>query len=176
MTSQRPDVALKSQYHQHGDEHRYEYLLDAPSVRSRIDAVVRQVSSELVPSQSFAIVSEPGSQDQPWHTDSIPGAGSGLSDAEWRSSLHYIGVLTPIVATGDGCGQTEVKVASHARGDGPHVTSAALSLSPGDGLVLDGRTLHRGMANRTADVHRTMCFFTYKLPRFADGNHEAYMG
>ena len=90
--------------------------------------------------------------------------------------MHYIGVLVPIVATGDGCGHTEVKVASHTRGDGPHVTAAALSLAPGDGIVLDGRTLHRGMANRSISVRRTMCFFTYKLPQFADGNHEAYLG
>jgi hypothetical protein len=66
VAAQAPDEALKAQYHQHGDEHRYEYLLEAAPVRGRIDTLVRQLSTDLVPSQSFAIVSEPGAKDQPW--------------------------------------------------------------------------------------------------------------
>jgi hypothetical protein len=175
-TAQLPDPALKEQYHQHGDEYRYEYLLDPPpDVAALVHSTIAKVCPALEPSQSFAIVSEPGSSDQPWHTDSIPGEGSGLSNAEWRSTLHYIGVLTPLSHTGEGCGRTEVKIASHTKGDCPVLVTSALSLAPGDALVLDGRTLHRGMANISENIYRTMCFFTYKAPRFEDGNHHAYL-
>lgn len=174
--AQKPDPTLKAQYHQHGDAHRYEYLLDPPiEVAARVREVVEAVCASLEPAQAFAIVSEPGSADQPWHTDSIPGEGSGLTDAEWRRMLHYIGVLTPLTHTGEGCGRTEVKVASHNNGDAATLASAALTLAPGDALVLDGRTLHRGMANTSSDIERTICFLTYKMPRFEDGNHHAYL-
>ena len=105
-----------------------------------------------------------------------PGAGSGLGDAEWRGSLHYVGVLCPTVATA-GCGKTEVKVASHRVGDQPAAAVATLGLEPGDALVLDGRALHRGLSNPAGSgVVRTLAFFTFKEPRFEDCNHHAYLG
>jgi hypothetical protein len=66
------------------------------------------------------------------------------------STLHYIGVLTPLTDTGHVCGRTEVKLGSHnAIGADQSATlqDKKLSLRVGDALVLDGRTLHRGLAS-----------------------------
>ena len=175
-----PVQALRHQYNQQCDPHRYEYLLfaDHKAGAGLADAVkealIKPVSAELETSESFCIVSEAGSNDQPWHTDSIP--SESLSRHKWTSSLHYIGVLTPLADTDEVCGRTEVLISSHkALGNGATSTgrSAKLSLKVGDCLVLDGRTLHRGLANRSTNM-RKLGFFTYKLPWVDDGNFESY--
>jgi len=110
-------------------------------------------------SESFCIVSEPGARDQPLHTDSIPVEGGEMDEEEWQATLHYIGVLTPLVDTGPVCGQTGVVVGSHLRPiladeglfmrpDGDLEHEVRVSLRRGDCLFMDGRTVHRGRRNR----------------------------
>eukprot|EP00040_Diaphanoeca_grandis_P028012 m.160751 g.160751 ORF g.160751 m.160751 type:complete len:246 (-) comp31199_c0_seq2:659-1396(-) len=172
-----PNQNLRDQYNQKNDPKRYEYIF-APELETLalLNDMVKSLASKLELSQKFCIVSEPGSQDQPWHTDSIPGPGSGLADVDWRDTLHYIGVLTPLVETNTECGMTDVKLASHVNtGSTSKCNVVTVSLKPGDVLMMDGRTLHRGLQNNSEATVRTMCFFTYKLSNFEDGNAEAYI-
>ena len=136
-----PVQALRHQYNQKCDPHRYEYLMfaDHEAGAGLADAVkqalIAPVSAELETSESFCIVSEAGSRDQPWHTDSIP--SETLARGKWSSSLHYIGVLTPLADTDDVCGRTEVSISSHTTlGDGSTAAgrTAKLSLKVGDCL------------------------------------------
>eukprot|EP00041_Stephanoeca_diplocostata_P015360 m.292752 g.292752 ORF g.292752 m.292752 type:complete len:311 (-) comp20009_c0_seq2:2018-2950(-) len=173
---QLPIQSLRDQYNQPGDEKRYEYLFEPPTCcRTAVQSGVKTITSMLEPAQAFCIISEPGSHDQPWHTDSIPGKGSGLSDSQWWSTLHYIGVLTPLVATDSHNGSTDVRVASHSRSSPRgRCKDITLSMQPGDALFLDGRTMHRGRANVSKDTVRTMVFYTFKAKGFEDGNAHAY--
>lgn len=140
-TASAPVQALRHQYNQKCDPHRYEYLMfaDHEAGAGLADAVkqalIAPVSAELETSESFCIVSEAGSRDQPWHTDSIP--SETLARDKWSSSLHYIGVLTPLADTDDVCGRTEVSISSHTTlGDGSTAAgrTAKLSLKVGDCL------------------------------------------
>ena len=68
-------------------------------------------------------------------------------------------------------------------GAGSHVVAAGgddeerLSMQPGDVLLLDGRTIHRGLANNTPQgtPARLMCFCTFQRPGLTDGNEAAYV-
>lgn len=50
-------------------------------------------------------------------------------------------------------------------------------MQPGDVLLLDGRTIHRGLANNTPQgtPSRLMCFCTFQRPGLTDGNEAAYV-
>jgi hypothetical protein len=172
-----PEPSLRTQYNQDGDPHRYEFMLRQsagggsltragrrrqlpdsapPSLAGgAVDAVVSLLSGRtLSRSESFCIVSEPGALDQPLHTDSVPVEGQMDADV-WQTTLHYIGVLTPLCDTGPVCGQTGVVVGSHLNpllgdaevfgggADGLLKHEVLLSLRRGDALFLDGRTIHR---------------------------------
>lgn len=162
-----PDPKLRRQYAQSDDNKRFEYSLsqelppevlakrklstnesDSDSDPFQIPAlteVVNTLCPELRPAETFCIVSEAGSRDQVPHTDSIP--MEGQSDESWQSSLHYIGALIPLQATNALCGQTAVIPTSHLN---PYaVEEIKLSMHPGDVLLMDGRTTHRGLANVT---------------------------
>ena len=162
-----PDQSLRAQYNQATDPHRYEYMLrpfvdDAtgkekggaaagPVFPASVTALAAALCPELVPDESFCIVSEPGSADQPEHTDSVPNQAE-LSAAEWQRTRTYLGVLTPLTRTGAACGQTAVMPRSHLGLPPPlcHDPEERVSMRPGDLLLLDGRTVHRGLANTSS--------------------------
>ena len=136
--------------------------------------VAAALCPQLRPAESFCIVSEAGSQDQPEHTDSIPNDDTQTLE-EWQSALTYIGMLTPLQDVDAAYGQTALLPGSHT--DPTTTEELRLSLRRGDVLVLDGRTVHRGLANSSTDPSRPprkMCFFTYTLPGIVDGNAAAY--
>ena len=148
---------------------------DGPVLPESARKLVAAVCPELVPDESFCIVSEPGSSDQPEHTDSVPNDAE-LTPAEWQLSRTYLGILTPLVKTSKRCGQTGVRPRSHLAPPPFCDAEERLSMQPGDMLLLDGRTVHRGLANR-ADPDappRRMGFFTFKRPGLTDGNSVAY--
>ena len=82
-----------------------------------------------------------------------------------------------MVATDEVYGKTDVMVASYRNPCSlDSCRSATVALPPGDALVLDGRTLHRGLKTGSDSTKRTMCFCTYKLRSFEDGNASLYLG
>ncbi|KNC86781.1 hypothetical protein, variant [Sphaeroforma arctica JP610] len=200
-----PNLDLKAQYHQPDDVHRYEYMLFnsgfAETFKPLIDHLLvgplpqlqklfgrrikNTVAKGLRAGDAFCIVSEQGSKDQVWHTDSVPVPGH-FEVADWCSSLHYVGFLVPLVHTTHKVGRTEIQPRSHL---GPQHTlpAVALSMEMGDVLVLDGRTHHRGLGNTSAETDvatltakeadqraRRICFFTFKLPSLIDANAASY--
>ena len=116
-----PDQSLRAQYNQSGDPKRYEYQLTTTTTTTprdggddddddggggtrRLSRLASALCPDLAPSDSFCIVSEPGSADQPPHTDSIPPREDEISAEEWRRELTYLGVLAPLSATTDATG------------------------------------------------------------------------
>ena len=204
---QAPDQSLRQQYNQSTDSKRYEYSLSRPVLAEvlgkrrlregereeggeetaaalgqehglfHVEPMTRVAAAlcpQLRPAESFCIVSEAGSQDQPEHTDSIPNDDTQTLE-EWQSALTYIGMLTPLQDVDAAYGQTALLPGSHT--DPTTTEELRLSLRRGDVLVLDGRTVHRGLANSSTDPSRPprkMCFFTYTLPGIVDGNAAAY--
>jgi hypothetical protein len=202
-----PDQSLRAQYNQSGDPKRYEYQLTAAAAATttttprdgddgddddggggtRLSRLASALCPDLAPSDSFCIVSEPGSADQPPHTDSIPPREDEISAEEWRFERTYLGVLAPLSATTDATGKTAVVPRSH-RVDAAAAADEEIrvALAAGDALLLDGRTTHRGLANTSnrsekvgttgmRDRVRRMCFFTFKRPGITDGNAAAYL-
>jgi hypothetical protein len=194
-----PDQSLRAQYNQSGDPKRYEYQLTTTTTTTprdddddggggrRLARLASALCPDLVRAESFCIVSEPGSADQPPHTDSIP-CEDDISAEDWRRERTYLGVLAPLAATTDATGKTAVTPRSH-RVDAAADPEIRVALAAGDALLLDGRTTHRGLANtsneededeederRTRDRRvRRMCFFTFKRPGITDGNAAAYL-
>lgn len=199
VESQAPNQDLREQYNQSTDSKRYEYSLtrikptevlgkrkvpDSESTDDidsngvfEIDAmtsIAQNLCSLLKPAECFCIVSEYSSQDQPEHTDSIPNEDIQTPE-EWQQTFAYVGLLTPMRDTNPEYGQTALIPRSHV--DPTAMEEICLSLRRGDVLVLDGRTVHRGLANTCANPElppRMMCFFTYTLPGVVDGNAVAY--
>jgi hypothetical protein len=137
------------------------------------------VKEPLEPAEAFCIVSEPGSADQAEHTDSVPNGSDFRSQEEWQKSLHYIGILTPLQDTNQQCGKTAVVAGSHLDPNIDRTKEVRVSLARGDCLVMDGRTVHRGLANTSKtsgnpSPPRKICFFTYTRPGIIDGNAAAY--
>ena len=200
-----PDQSLRAQYNQSGDPKRYEYQLTTTTTTTprdggddddddggggtrRLSRLASALCPDLAPSDSFCIVSEPGSADQPPHTDSIPPREDEISAEEWRRELTYLGVLAPLSATTDATGKTAVTPWSHRVDDAAAAADEEIrvALAAGDALLLDGRTTHRGLANTSnrsekdgtagmRDRVRRMCFFTFKRPGITDGNAAAYL-
>ena len=214
-----PDPSLITQYAQENDQNRFEFSLTQslpaeilakrkmscsddsreegesyPYQLHRLTDVINILCPELRPAEAFCIVSKPGSRDQVQHTDSIP--MEGQSDASWASTLHYIGALIPLQDTNEKCGQTAVIPASHINSE--VIEEISISMNLGDVLLMDGRTTHRGLANKTSAVvsctrenmhdtsrnpcsslelgiTRKMCFFTFVTPGVMDGNALAYV-
>eukprot|EP00389_Voromonas_pontica_P015770 GDKH01024619.1.p1 GENE.GDKH01024619.1~~GDKH01024619.1.p1 ORF type:complete len:287 (-),score=7.24 GDKH01024619.1:106-966(-) len=189
--SYRPEESLRHQYCQKDDPKRFEYMLEdseyrsgtdgerlaGQQINSRLLGAVHQFEQSLEPASSFCIVSEPGSRHQENHTDSVP--SDELPLETWRNTVHYIGCLTPLVNTTPECGLTAVFPGSHSNHSGLVISKpeVRVALERGDVLVLDGRTIHRGLGNdSTSDVVRQMCFFTFKPHHLTDGNAAAYSG
>eukprot|EP00747_Dinoflagellata_sp_TGD_P168986 gnl/TRDRNA2_/TRDRNA2_196734_c0_seq1.p1 gnl/TRDRNA2_/TRDRNA2_196734_c0~~gnl/TRDRNA2_/TRDRNA2_196734_c0_seq1.p1 ORF type:complete len:302 (+),score=73.91 gnl/TRDRNA2_/TRDRNA2_196734_c0_seq1:57-962(+) len=125
---------------------------------------------------SFCIVSEPGSLDQTEHTDSVPDP-EAMNDEEWQNSLHYIGIMTPLVSSTEACGKTGIVPGSHVDGALRIDSGKELQvrMDKGDLLMLDGRTVHRGLANpASSGIIRKIGFFTFIAPSLRDGNSLAY--
>jgi ectoine hydroxylase-related dioxygenase (phytanoyl-CoA dioxygenase family) len=97
-----------------------------------------------------------GSSDGLWHRDTWP----LFDDEKLEGSLpvHYITVLIPLVDISDENGPTEIIVGSH-RGVN---TGKKLSVcgKAGSAIILDGRILHRGLAN-LSDNTRHMLYIVY---------------
>ena len=140
---------------------------------STMTDIAQKLFPALQPAECFCIVSEPGSLDQPEHTDSIPDEDVQTVE-EWQSTLSYIGLLTPLRDTNVTRGRTGLIPGSHV--NALATEEIQLSLGRGDVLVLDGRTVHRGLANTSdaSEPPRKICFFTYTLPDVTDGNAKAY--
>jgi ectoine hydroxylase-related dioxygenase (phytanoyl-CoA dioxygenase family) len=200
VETQAPNQDLRDQYNQSTDSKRYEYSLtrnkpievlgkrkvvelesafadsDVSGVFEigALTKIAQKLCPLLKPAECFCIVSECGSEDQPEHTDSIPNEDIQTPE-EWQQTFAYVGLLTPMRDTNVTYGQTALIPRSHI--DPTAMEEVKLSLRRGDVLVMDGRTVHRGLANTCADPGvppRRICFFTYTLPGVVDGNAAAY--
>jgi len=70
-------------------------------------SLVAALCPELAPAECFAIVSEPGSRDQPEHTDAVPDERV-MSAEQWQRTRTYVGALAPLTPTDELCGRTAV--------------------------------------------------------------------
>ena len=120
------------------------------------------------------VVSFPGSDDQPWHADGVklfPGHGGELP-------AHALNCFVPLVDVTRAAGPTEFAPGSHRpkaeraldadlrRGGAPRDVYAP-ELAPGDLLVYDQRTVHRGVANVSLNS-RPILYLLFCRPWFRE--------
>ena len=160
-------------------EQKHENALEA--FHSEVDCIVSPVVQRLFDSYetesdesaSMSIVSagflinRPGSTAQKWHKD---GPDQGFIDA-----------FVPLIDVSAELGPTEVEIGTHEENDvgesGDEVTSiwenqsssVAPELRKGEILLLDYRTLHRGLGNASPSTTRPLAYSVYKHEKASDG-------
>lgn len=86
---------------------------------------------------------------------------------------YYFTVLMPLIKITHENGPTEFVQGSHREGfvDIDHAETYAPLLKPGDAVIFDGRTLHRGMANKTQN-ERMLAYITFVANWYHDQTFE----
>ncbi len=139
---------------------------------------VIQIIQQLSPDINFnhywgAIPSDGGSGPTNMHRDVYPISnktiGVNLSELDLRLPPYYFTVLIPLVEVTQENGPTEFIKGSHLL---PIVDDAKAPiysplLSPGDIVIFDGRTLHRGTANQTAH-EKLVAYITFTANWYHD--------
>ena len=142
------------------------------------------------------VISFPGTSAQDWHVDSshlfTQQQLRAVSQGTHHLPCHFVTVFVPLYAARPDLGPTqfmtgtssltlqlpnaevadqyppEPVVAQLARaaggGGGEGVT---MECEVGDVVVMDGRTLHRGLANRSRDI-RPLCYFSFCPPWYRE--------
>ena len=109
------------------------------------------------------MLSFPGSQVQPWHSDGphMPGG-----DASFVAPLHAVNVFVPLIDLTPANGPTEFTPGSHIDFD---VASPSVipTMKAGQALIFDYRTRHRGLGNSSGD-ERPLLYITYARPFWLD--------
>jgi hypothetical protein len=118
------------------------------------------------------VVSHPGAPQQQAHRDndhlfSEPGVGPSLP-------VYAVNVSVPLIDVNLETGPTGIWLGSHRWGPTVAVQRSAMTVSPwrrGDCILMDYRTLHAGLANRSAQA-RPIVYLVYGRRWFADDvNH-----
>ena len=113
-----------------------------------------------------AIPSLPGSGPTDLHRDTYPVQntceGNDLDQIDIQIPPFYFTVLIPLVEITRENGPTEFVKGSHRLTliDESRITTYSPLLSPGDFVVFDGRTLHRGASNHSQE-ERLVAYITY---------------
>ena len=118
------------------------------------------------------VVSHPGAPQQQAHRDNDhlfaePGVGPGLP-------VYAVNVSVPLIDVDLETGPTGIWLGSHRSGQTVAVQRSSMTVSPwqrGDFILMDYRTLHAGLANRSARA-RPIVYLVYGRRWFADDvNH-----
>ena len=113
-----------------------------------------------------AIVAAPGAAAQEPHRDGctlFPGEASSP-----QLPAYCLSVFLPLIDVQLDNGPTEFLPGSHRLGQKGHTPQpVALTTTPGDAIIFDYRTTHRGQANRAA-TPRPVYYATYARPWFTD--------
>lgn len=132
---------------------------------------IKKIIEEISPLIDFkyywgAIPALGGSGPTDLHRDVYPllnnTTGNDLNDLDIRLPPYYLTVFLPLVQITKQNGPTEFIKGSHQRpivNFGQEEIYAPL-LSPGDMIIFDGRTLHRGSPNQTKD-ERIIAYITF---------------
>ncbi len=96
------------------------------------------------------MLSSPGSDDQPMHVDG-------------GSSAQYVTVLIPLTVQNESTGGTEIVPGSHRDAGGEAILMTG-QVRPGDALIFDGATTHRGTGNRS-DTDRIFLYLAFSSRR-----------
>lgn len=108
------------------------------------------------------VYSRPGATDQEWHTDGDHYTGSNRP--------YAVCVFVPLIPLSESTGYTRFWPKSHAHpnllglgqaADALQATVDAIDVKPGDFVMYDYTTWHKGTANTTKDVERPIVQFLY---------------
>jgi hypothetical protein len=108
------------------------------------------------------MLSMPGSETQPWHSD-----GPHLS-AKKHLSPHCLNVFVPLVTLTADNGGTEMVPATHNLGHyDDRSKSTTVLAKAGQCILFDFRLRHRGLGNKSGKP-RPLLYVTYCIPSFRD--------
>jgi Phytanoyl-CoA dioxygenase (PhyH) len=147
-------------------------LADAFANRLILNLLIPLLGVDLHLNSLTAVVSHPGADRQHAHRDaphlySEPGVGP-------MQPVYAINVAVPLIDVDFQTGPTGVWLGSHRLPDGMKLQDGDLrshELERGDCLLLDYRTMHSGLPNRSARA-RPIVYMVYSRPWFFDhGNH-----
>jgi hypothetical protein len=148
-------------------------LTDAFANRLIVNLLIPLLGKDLHLNSLTAVVSHPGATQQHAHRDAphlYPEPGVGP-----MQPVYAINVALPLIDIDAQTGPTGVWLGSHRLPDGAKLPDADLrshELARGDCLVLDYRTMHSGLPNRSARA-RPIVYMVYSRPWFFDhGNHQ----
>ena len=127
----------------------FERLVD-PQDLARIESELKRVASAVAYSGPLHIshhlmVVLPGAVDQAWHADN-------------DSAVFFQTILLPLTEPVQNCGRTEFLD-----------EEAPMIASPGSGIIFDGKTMHRGLANKS---NRKRIFAYVAVTSEMDANDE----
>ena len=144
------------------EDDRFAFLLDNPPVLKRMEAILGtcvQLHS------ATARITEPGTPDQHWHRDGPwPVAPNGTPYGSLPAQIncgYYLDEVT------DNNGPTVIQPGSHRAPFRPPPTPVELPdekrvlVSPGQAVMFDGWTWHRGAANNSSQ-RRRVCLMCYQ--------------
>lgn len=120
-----------------------------------------------------AIPSLGGSGPTPMHRDVYPllntAKDNDLDFLDLNLPSYYFTVLIPLVEITEKNGRTQFIKGSHRElsVDEENADKYSPSLSPGDIVIFDGRTLHRGLANHTTE-ERVVAYLTFVADWYYD--------
>ena len=127
--------------------------------------LVRAILGEgCVLGHSGVMLSLPGSETQPWHSD-----GPHLNHQE-HDLPHCVNVFVPLVHITAQNGGTEMVPETHLLGayEDESCESRTVQAKSGTCILFDYRLRHRGLGNRTSDVPRPLMYLTYCQPHYRD--------
>jgi len=120
-----------------------------------------------------AIPSLPGSGPTDMHRDIYPIynnlEGNNIADIDIQLPPYYFTVLMPLVEITEENGPTEFIKGSHKHKviDNKTAEITAPLISPGDMVIFDGRTMHRGRANHASE-ERLIAYITFTANWYHD--------
>jgi hypothetical protein len=147
-------------------------VADPPPWQSVLERVLGE---DVVPLFAGAVLSAPGSADQPLHMDGGHLFQSTHGYEQTQNPPHCVNVFVPLVDITQENGPTEFWPGSHVlsrardayNGQTPSVKLAG---QIGDIIIFDYRVVHRGLANRGTE-NRPLLYLTYARPWFRDAQN-----
>jgi ectoine hydroxylase-related dioxygenase (phytanoyl-CoA dioxygenase family) len=148
------------------------------SIFQEVEVPIVNLIKELSPTINFkhywgVIASQPGAAPTDIHRDVYPilntSMGYDISMHDLSLPPYYFSVFIPMVKLTMENGPTQFVKQSNKKGVVDQTTVKLLTPlpEPGDFIVMDGRTLHRGLANTTQE-ERTIAYITFVAKWYHD--------
>jgi len=155
---------------------------------SNTDPLLRDLFGDYILNAKGLVISYPGTTAQDWHVDSSHLFVQKPGQPKLTIPCHLVTVFVPLYEARPEVGPTEFLLGSPPltnilknsvvedqypsaevlnKSFYPHTNRGTLECKPGDIVVMDGRTLHRGLGNTSQEV-RPLFYFSFCPPWYRE--------